>query len=402
MSEILSVGSMPVQDNATTKKQFHAYSPYTSSYGPNDKVRIAIQSQDLYILPSESYIIMEVAVARREGAAHAAVAAQWSWNPAAYLFSEMRYEINNVEIDRVKNPGLTSNMKKAAAYPSRYGRALNQIERLTNQALAARTYSFIIPLHNVFGFCDDYRKIMMNVKHELILVVNRQFHCCYTAATDSFNLRITKIQWKVPHVQLADNAKLQMLKYLEKKQVIGVSYRSWDMLEMPQLPQSTKHIWTVKSTTQLSKPRFVLVTLQTNRQTISQASSAYDHCNVSDIKLYLNNEYYPYDSTICNFAAATPNITEQFEAFLAIQNSYYAGSEGENPTVCQWAQFLESPIFAFDCTRSDESVLGGAVDIRLEINTRTQIPANTAANCLIIYDNYFDYSPFSSIVVKRA
>lgn len=399
MSEILSVGSMPVQDTAIVKKQFHTYSPYTSSYGANDEVRIAIQSQDLYILPSESHILMEVQVARKEGAAHAQVAGAWATNAEGYLFSEMRYEINNVEIDRIKNPGLTSNMKKLTACPNGFKRLANASLRYNGQAVTAATHQFMIPLRELFGFCDDYQKIIMNAKHELILVINRETIYSYMAATEAFDVIIRKIQWKVPHVQLADQAKLQMLRYLERKQVIGVSYRSWELLEMPELPASNKHIWTVKSTSQICKPRFVLVTFQTNRKLVSTQSERYDNCNIRNVKLYLNNEYFPYDNMECDFV--NNRFSELFREFCTIQKSYYP-TEADNTYEHSYATFGTNPIFAFDCTRTDESLIGGTVDIRLEIDAHENIPALTTANCLIIYDNYFEYSPFSSIVAKRA
>lgn len=194
MSEILSVGSMPIQDASIIKKQYHSYSPYNSSYDANDEVRIAIQSQDLYVLPSESYILLNVAVTRKTGVEHVEVAGTWSSNADRYLFSEMRYEINNVEIDRIKNPGLTSNMKRSAAYPSTMLRILSLLMNKARTVITTGTHQFIIPLSDIFGFCDDYRKIIMNAKHELILVVNRHTIYSYTAPTDSFELKITKIQ----------------------------------------------------------------------------------------------------------------------------------------------------------------------------------------------------------------
>lgn len=398
MSNILSVGSMPVQDSSIIKKQLHTYSPYTSTYGANDEVCIAIQSQDLYVLPSESYILLEVAVTRNAGGEHLGIPGTWATNAECYLFSEMRYEINNVEIDRIKNPGLTANLKRNVAYPQELLRSLGGSFHNANAAMAERTYQFIIPLHNIFGFCDDYKRIIMNAKHELILVVNRQNISAYTAATQAFSLTITKIQWKVPHIQLADQAKLQMLRYLERKQVIGVPYRSWELFEMPALPQTTKHIWTVKSTSQMSKPRFVFVTFQTNRQRILANSDVYDNCDIRHVKLYLNNEYYPYDAITCDFTNS--NYIELYKAFTAIQQSYYPGG-GDNPGTYSYATFGTYPIFTFDCSRTDELLLEGTVDIRLEIEARANIAANTAANCLIVYDNYFEYTPFSSIVAKR-
>lgn len=398
MSEILSVGSMPSQDSSITKKQYHSYSPYTSTYGANDEVRIAIQSQDLYVLPSESYILMEAQVTRKAGDANAAVVGTWSACPEAYLFSEMRYEINNVEIARVKNPGNTVNLKRCISYSSKSLRVVNQTYRRAYKPITTGLHQFLIPLADLFGFCDDYQKIMMNVKHELILVVNRHVINAYNATLDSFDINITKIQWKVPHIQLADQAKLQMLKYLERKQIIGVPYRSWELFEMPELPSTTKHIWTVKSTTQISKPRFVFVTLQTNRQAITSVSSLYDGCNMRSIKLYLNNDYYPYDNVTADFPNG--NYVELYKEFCDIQKVYYP-NEKDNPIGFTYTEFGSYPVWVFDCSRTDESLLAGTVDIRLEFDARDNIPAHTVASCLIIYDDYFEYSPFSSIVVKR-
>lgn len=399
MTEILSVGSTPARDGTIIKKEYHSYTPYTTTFDRNDEVRIAIQSQDLYILPAESYIYIELTVSASNSTVHAATpAGTWSANHAAYLFSEIRYELNNIEIDRVKNPGLTSNMKAFTAYPSSQKRIVDQITYYTGKTMESGTLTFLIPLNQVFGFCDDYRKIIMNAKHELIMVLNRKYIYSYTAATEKYNITVTKIQWKMPHIQLADQAKLQMLKYLERKQTISVPYRSWDLYEMPQLPQSDRHIWTVKSTTQMSKPRYVLVTFQTNRLTVSSNSTAFDHCNISDVKLFLNSDYYPYLNYDSDFNRG--NYQNIFYNYLKIQNSYYNGLEGENPYQYKYDEFGESPIFAFDCSRTDESLMGGTVDIRLEIKARANISANTVANCLIIYDNYFDYSPFSGIVVR--
>lgn len=399
MSCILSVGHQPERDSAIVKKQFHTYAPYTSSFGNNDEVRIAIQSQDLYVLPSESYISLEVIVSRKVGNAHANVAGVWAVNHASALFSEIRYELNNIEIDRVKNPRITGLMKRIAAHPEKDGRIARQTGYYNGAALEARTYSLFIPLNHLFGFCDDYRKIILNAKHELVLVRSRSDITSFSAATDSFNIRVSKIQWKIPHIQLSDDSKLMMLKYLERKRSITVPYRSWDLYEMPQLPQSDKHIWTVKSTSQMSKPRFVFVAFQTNRQIVSANASEFDPCNISNVKLFLNAESYPYENYNLDFPGH--NCQEAHLDMLRIQHSYYSGQEGENPFQYLYNEYYGSPVFAFDCSRSEESLLGGAVDIRLEINARENIQPHTVAYCLIIYENQFEYSPFSSIVVKK-
>lgn len=396
MCSILSIGSRPAQDTSIIRKQFHTYSPYTSSYGVNDEVRIVIQSQDLYVLPSESYILVEVNVLREP--AGNATEGRWATFAEGFLFSEMRYEINDVEIDRIKNPGITATLKRNAAYPVTELRRIETSFANANEVLAVRKYEFMIPLQAVFGFCDDYKKIILNAKHQLVLTINRQFTQMYNANTAAFSITIGSIKWKMPHVQLADRAKLQMLKYLEREQVIGVPYRSWDLFEMPELPRTTKFNWTVKSSTQISKPRFVFVAFQTNRARVNANSDVYDHCNIRHVKLHLNNECYPYDTITNDFLIS--NYVEQYNAFTSIQKAYYPG-QGDSPITYKYANFGSYPIFAFDCSRTDESILSGTVDIRLEIEARENFAGSTVANCLIIYDNYFEYSPFSSIVAKR-
>lgn len=397
MSDILSVGSMPIRDDNIIRKQYHTYSPYTSSFENNDEIRIAIQSQDLYVLPSESYIYLDVEVSRKEGVTNADVVGTWTSNYASYLFSEIRYELNGVEIDRTKNVGLASNIKRYAAATK--PRMCDLIAIYNGGIMQSKVYSLIIPLNQVLGFCDDYQKIILNAKHEIVLVRNRKDIYSYMADVDSFNIKVKKILWKIPHVQLADRAKLQMLRFLEKKRSINISYRSWDLYEMPQLPSSRKNIWTVKSTTQMSKPRFVFAVLQTDKQNLNANCATFSHCNITDVKLFLNSEYYPYDNYNSDFG--NYNFQEVYYALTQIRSSYY-GKEAEDDSVpfLSYAQFRDNPIFAFDCTRSDESLLGGTVDVRLEINSNENIPANTAAYCLIVHDNQVEYSPFSGIVIR--
>ncbi|XP_055309123.1 uncharacterized protein LOC129573012 [Sitodiplosis mosellana] len=155
-----------------------------------------------------------------------------------------------------------------------------------------------------------------------MLIYNRQNNLNLFGFSDinESSVGVKNIQWKVPHITLSGEAKLAMLRYLEKKQTISVPYRSWDLYEMPQLPLSMRHIWTVKSTTQISKPRYVFVVFQTVRQIVSANSAAYDNCNISDVKLYLNSEYYPYDNYNSDFNSG--NYQELYHSFLQIQSSY--------------------------------------------------------------------------------
>lgn len=392
---ILQIKSPIAREDKITNLQYHTYTPYTSSYNNNDEIRITIQSQDLYTLPSESYLYIDFTAAPTvQGAA---LDGDFTHNAISHLFSEMRYEINGFEVDRCKSPGITSLLKCMVALKFTDKKLYNLYTLHSGTAVLARTYQMMLPLRFVFGFCDDYNKIILNSKHELILVRNRSDINLYTAPLANINFTVNKIHWKIQHVSLSDAAKLSMLKTLERNDDIPLTYRSWDLYELPVVPQATRHDWSVKTTTQLSKPRYVVVAFQTNRNyAVARDVSFFDNCNISDVKLYLNNERYPYDDMNLNFNQTTYH--ELFYMFSKIQHSYYNNTAANNALDTTFDDFLDRSLFAFDCSRSDETIKTGMVDIRLEIQARANIPANTSAFCLIIHDNLVWYSPFSSIV----
>lgn len=89
---------------------------------------------------------------------------------------------------------------------------------------------------------------------------------------------------------------------------------------------------------------------------------------------------------------------EMYYLMQNIQQVYYNEFSFYNPVGYDLANYVNKPLFAFDCTRTDESVKSGMVDVRLEIEASKNFPSNTAAYCLIIHDNLIRYSPFSGLV----
>lgn len=398
-NNILNIKESIVQEDFVTSQQFHTYTPYTTSFNNNDEVRITIQSQDLIVLPSYSYLFIEFSAARSDGATLKEQEAIFGYNFTAHMFSEMRYELNGFEIDRNKSPGITSTMKCLLACKSEDKQAYGLFNQYSNESIQTGTYRMLIPLRFIFGFCDDFRKVVMNCKHELILTRSRSNESIYQANGDILKLVVNKIHWKIPHVSLSDHAKLSMLKILSKNDGLYIPFRSWDLYELPALPTTNRHTWSVKTTSQVKKPRYVIVAFQTNRRTFVNDSTEFDACNISNVKLYLNNERYPYDDF--NLVLKESHFHELFYQMQNIQQTYYNEISFLNPTEYKLSDFYKKPLFAFDCTRSDESVKTGMVDVRLELEARENFTANTTAYCLIIHDNLIRYSPLSSIVHRE-
>lgn len=398
-NNILQVKRPIVHNDDIISEQFHTYTPYTTSFNNNDEIRITIQSQDLYVLSSESYLQFEFTVERKTAETVIANPLFFTNLFISFMFNEMRYELNGCEIDRCKIPGITSVMKLMIACKEQDRDAFELYKQNSMTQIAERTYRAILPLRFLFGFCEDFNRIVLNSKHELILVRHRSNVNMFQGSADVYNFNVLKIQWKVPHISLSDGAKLNMLKTISRNDDLSMPFRSWDLYELPAVPQTTRHTWSVKTTSQLNKPRFVVVAFQTNRnQVMANDISLFDHCNISNIKLYLNNERFPYDDLNINFTTLTYH--ELYMMFARVQKTYYNGAGGTSPldTFRTFEQFLLRPLFAFDCSRTEESIKPGMVDVRLEIEASQNIPANTSAYCMIIHDNLVRYSPFTSAV----
>jgi len=100
---------------AIAHMEFHAQRPYASSPCDNsDEIRIAVQNQDLYVLPSYSSLHITGRLTKADGT-RVEAKTELVNNGICFLFEELHYELNGVEIDRCKNVGLTSVMKGYAS-----------------------------------------------------------------------------------------------------------------------------------------------------------------------------------------------------------------------------------------------------------------------------------------------
>lgn len=397
---MLKIKSNPSSDTSITSFQYHAYNPYTTSYNNNDEIRIAIQQQDLYVLPHESFIYIEGTVARRTGLQEEQVNPPWSKNHAFFLFDDIRYELNGIEIDRCKNVGITSSIKGYLSIPKKQLDSVKSSSFLQDGRVSSK-FSYCIPLKYVLGFAEDYKKIVLNMKHEIILNRSRNDVNCFLGAHDALTIAIDKIQWRVPHVKVDDYTKLQLLKCIDENKSIHMAFRSWELFEYPTLPEINRHIWTIKSTNNLQRPRYIIFAMQTNRlNVINQDASSFDHCAVKNIKLYLNSDCYPYENLHLDFAQNQMSIL--YQMYSKFQESYHHDRhEMSDPLITPLELCVGKTLFVFDCSRQNESIKNSIVDIRLELDTENNIPANTRGYCLILHDNLVSYNPYTSIVSKN-
>lgn len=390
-------------DTSITSMQYHSYTPYTTSYNYQDEIRIGIQSQNSYILPSESYLYLEGASVRSTLAANVALQnPNIITNFLPFLFDSMRYELNGVEIDKCKNVGITNTMKGLSSLTKSDVRGLHSAAMSGEDLEAANSaFSFQLPLKLLMGFFEDHTSIVMNAKHELILNRSRNDVNCFHGANDIFTIRIDKIMWRMPHIKVDDYLQVKMLKQIESNHPIPLTYRSWDLFEYPALPETTRHVWSVKTTSHLCRPRYVILGFQTNRNNrINTNAAHFDPIALSDVRMYLNSDSYPQESLQLNFGEFKGAIA--YNMYTKFKETYYHdGSRIPSNPMLSYNEWLVRPLFVFDCSRQNEAIKTSSVDVKIEFETRANVPAATAAYCLIIHDNLVEYNPLTNIVTKN-
>lgn len=257
-----------------------------------------------------------------------------------------------------------------------------------------------IPLSTIFGFAEDYKKIIVHARQKLILRRSNSDENCYqtTGAAEACNIKITHISWYIPFVVPGDLEKLELQRLVDQKKWIQIPYRSWELFEYTLLPQTSSHTWSIKSYTQLEKPRFVIVGFQTERKdNVQKSASEFDTCKITDMKLFINEERYPYNNMNINFSIN--HFITLYRSFIEFRESYY-GDPTLEPYLTPESFKSKAPLFVIDCSRQYDRTKTGVVDFRLEFTSSANIDPNTRAFALVIHDKLVEYNPFHDTVNK--
>ncbi|XP_065371808.1 uncharacterized protein LOC135963759 [Calliphora vicina] len=387
MSEMLNIAEEPISDEDVVKRDYHSYVPYIQSFKNNDEIRITIQNQDLYILPSESYLYIEgnLKTAKSENAPNAKLRN----NCVGHMFDEIRYEINGIEIDRTRYLGISTEAKNYISLNSFESNMMSNAGWSTEGDISRSSFNFCVPLNRLLGFAEDFNKVICNSKHDLILLrSSKDTNACYsTDANEEISVSITSIVWKVQHIHLSDYKKIQFMKTIKDGKSLPIAFRSWDCYYNPTFPGGMKHSWNVKLSTNRERPRFVIFLFVKDNKFV--------HSDLSNIKVHLNSDTYPYDDLNLKFDENRYAIL--YEMYAKFQQNYYMK---EPQPLLSFTEFKNNPIAIIDISNQNESIKGGPIDLKIQFETRTSIPKNTSAYCLILHDRLIEYSPLTGIVRK--
>ncbi|CAH1099546.1 unnamed protein product [Psylliodes chrysocephalus] len=415
--DILNVTTHPFNDTSIEECQFHNYQPFIpGKLNYNDEIRIPIQELDSYTLPSQSFLYIEGKLLTDSG--NVPTKLKFINNAIAFLFRELRYELNGVVIDSVRDLGLTSTIKNylslnenesvlmqnAGWYPKEIKKIVTDSKGVTTVEIEKilvdkdGNFNVCIPLKMLSGFFEDYKKIIMNMKQELVLIRSSDDIDSVISSdqTEKPMIELNRLYWSIPHIKPSLSQQLRLTNISKSNKELPIKFRSWQMIQYPSLSSSKINTWVVKTSSKIETPRHVIIAFQKSRKgNLTKDFSKFDHCKLNNIRIFLNSERYPYNDLNLDFD--NNKFATLYEMFANFQESYY--DLHMNQPIYNPIEFKNNaPLVHIDCSRQKEVLQSGSIVLRIEFETDEPTTSETSAFCLILHEKEFTYNPTTKIV----
>ena len=165
-------------------------------------------------------------------------------NGLMHLFKHIRYNLLGQEIEAIVHPGQATTMLGSLKYPDDFSKSkgLNQLwykdtttgtvldgvganvgykirhEYIIKISDPKGTFIFRVPLKHIFGFCEDYDKVVYGLKHTLTLTRNSNDDAIFRAVAAEGQITLSKISWFMPRLTPADKDKMDLYKIIQRKE----------------------------------------------------------------------------------------------------------------------------------------------------------------------------------------
>ena len=435
-------------DETTEEYEYFEYSPDSEtleSLNGVREIRFNIDALSTFIHPHKSFLYFEGQILRGNNVAFNAndnagnvvdnntILAN---DGILHLFSEMKYSINGQPIEDILNPAIGSIMLGMLRYPDDFskskglmqcwfkdsgngtveGENIGREERKNiffdkTAAVEDRgKFSFCIPLKHIFGFCDDYDKVMYGVNHGLSLfrkgdgtAIHRQRNNI-AGANVVAKVRLTKVKWCMPHVKPSLEIYNGLTEKIGKGENVKIGFKSRKVDE--KIVDSTNWSWRVAVTSGNETPRFLILGFQAGDKTSQWAAnddesktvnpSVFDHCSVKQIQVKMLGRLYPSQAEVLNFPSnqymkAYNNAAKFRELFDGTPELF--SHFGINPLDFKTLY----PLFVFNVSNQIPKTISSVVEVVFNVQFEKNPTVNAVgvaqtvtAYCLTISDKIFD------------
>ena len=399
MNGILRITDPILSDDSIDKYEEFEYGPVagTNLNSSGTDIRLAIETQDIFAHPSESFLIIEGRLVKANNNSYGNNdLITLTNNGIMHLFKRIQYDLSGQEIENIMNVGQATTMLGLLKYPDDFSKSkgLNQlwykdttgVADGNNTGFSIRrnyiivnsdpkgSFSFKIPLKHIFGFCEDYDKVVYGLKHNLTLTRNDNNGAIFKsdqndAAGNPYadgKVILSKVSWFMPHVTPADKDKMELYKIIERKEKIPVGYRMIQC-DSASIPQVTSFSWRLSVKSSPEVPRFIIVGFQTGESNIqTENASTFNNVNVSNIYVMLNSMRYP--TTDYNISFLAQKFSRVYGDVAEFRSKFFNMDElVSNPIITPADYKNLYPLFLFDVSKESEKLKYSTTDIQIKM-----------------------------------
>ena len=417
MNSILRITEPILKDDSIDKYEDIEYEPIagTNLNSSGKDIRLYIETQDIFTHPSESYLIIEGRLTNENGTPYQDVnAISITNNAMVYLFKRIQYKLSGQEIENIMHPGQATTMLGLLKYPDDFSKfeGLNQSwykdtssaanlannlgfkighDYIINNSDPKGSFSFKIPLKHIFGFCEDYDKVVYGFKHKLTLTRNNDNDAIFKdGGIDHGKITLSKISCFMPHVTPADKDKMELYKIIERKEKLPVGYRMIQC-DSAAIPQTTSFSWRLSVKSSPEVRHFIIVGFQTGKSNDQDENpSIFNKLNVNNIYTMLNSTRYP--TTYYNVSFPETKFSRVYGDDSEFRTKFYNMDElvsNLNITPSDYRNLY--PLFLFDVSKQSEKIKYSTTDIQIKMHFNENVPANTTAYAVLISDRLINF-----------
>ena len=424
-------------DETTEEYEYFEYSPDSEteqSLNGVREIRFNIEALSTFVHPHKSFLYFEGQILRAlnnttyTNASNVTLAN----DGILHLFSEMKYSINGQPIEDILNPAISSIMLGMLRYPDDFSKSKGlmqcwfkdngngaAIDENTGRTERKKLFydsievnddkgkfSFCIPLKHIFGFCDDYDKVMYGVNHGLSLFRKGDetaIHRIHQTVGNNpvvigdAKVKLNKVKWCMPHVKPSLEIYNGLTQKIGQGANVKIGFKSRKVDE--KVVDSATWSWRVAVTSGNETPRFLILGFQTGDKTqqtshVNDVSnrlsnpSIFDHCNVEHIQVKMLGRLYPSQVEVLKFS--TNQYSKAYNNAAKFRELFDGTPElfshlGINPIDFKTLY----PLFVFDVSNQIPKTISAVVEVVFNVKFEAA-PANTTAYCLTISDKIFD------------
>lgn len=401
-SPIFDLYSLPTFDESIRKIEYRPAAPFVKSFNCNDIVEISINQVDSFFFMQDTLMLIKGKLdITGEGDVTLAP------NYGAFLFDSCVYSESGKELETVRDPGIVSTVRALTCYSPEESKHMSIAgwNYPTVPILSSdKSFSLLMPLRHIFNMFNDYPLItcgrqtlrFVRARNDNDCVIIKEKTVSGALTKTSVKLVIESIELRIKHIYPSDEVKEKLLKFISTNRPIMKWFRKWELHELPALtPSARREIWSVKISTKVERPRYVIVFFQTEkRDKIQSDPTTFDHIYIQSIRLSLNGDYYPNERTQLDFD--NNHFTEAHFNYSEFQPSYTKNTQKR--ILLDYLAFKNRALFVIDCSKQEETMKSGSVDVKLDIEANNGFPENTKAYCIIIHDVLMEYSPLTEVL----